>query len=136
MSGFTPSLERLIEQFARLPSVGKKSAQRLAFHILNMSNEEAKKFTDGEVSINQYCYAGPKPQSKIAAIIMIADGSEAASRSLADRSKESVERVVHKLVNERMELGQFDECEITLKELNIIIHNQEIIIKSHIIYYF
>ncbi|MBQ8763284.1 MAG: recombination protein RecR [Clostridia bacterium] len=46
MSGFTPSLERLIEQFARLPSVGKKSAQRLAFHILNMSEEEAKKFTD------------------------------------------------------------------------------------------
>ena len=57
-----------------------------------------------------------------AAIIMIADGSEAASRSLADRSKESVERVVHKLVNERMELGQFDECEITLKELNIIMN--------------
>ena len=46
MSGFTPSLERLIEQFARLPSVGKKSAQRLAFHILNMTEEEAKKFTD------------------------------------------------------------------------------------------
>ncbi len=46
MSGFTPSLERLIEQFARLPSVGKKSAQRLAFHVLNMSPEEAKKFTD------------------------------------------------------------------------------------------
>lgn len=46
MSGFTPSLERLIEQFARLPSVGKKSAQRLAFHILNMTDEQAKKFTD------------------------------------------------------------------------------------------
>lgn len=46
MSGFTPSLERLIEQFARLPSVGKKSAQRLAFHILNMSEDDAKKFTD------------------------------------------------------------------------------------------
>lgn len=46
MSGFTPSLERLIEQFARLPSVGKKSAQRLAFHVLNMSEDEAKRFTD------------------------------------------------------------------------------------------
>ena len=46
MSGFTPSLERLIEQFARLPSVGKKSAQRLAFHILNMSEDDAKRFTD------------------------------------------------------------------------------------------
>lgn len=46
MSGYTPSLEQLIEQFARLPSVGKKSAQRLAFHILNMSDAEAQKFTD------------------------------------------------------------------------------------------
>jgi recombination protein RecR len=46
MSGYTPSLERLIEQFAKLPSVGKKSAQRLAFHMLNMSDADAKKFTD------------------------------------------------------------------------------------------
>ncbi len=46
MSGFTPSLDALIEQFARLPSVGRKSAQRLAFHILGMSDADAKKFTD------------------------------------------------------------------------------------------
>ena len=45
MSGFTPSLEQLIEQFARLPSVGRKSAQRLAFHILSMTDGEAEKFT-------------------------------------------------------------------------------------------
>lgn len=45
MGSFTPSLEQLIEQFARLPSVGRKSAQRLAFHILNMTDEQAEKFT-------------------------------------------------------------------------------------------
>lgn len=83
---------------------------------------KAKKFTDGEVDIAQFCYAGPKPQTKIAAIIMIADGCEAAARSLQDRSRENVKQVVRNIVNERMELGQFDECEITLKELNIIIH--------------
>lgn len=83
--------------------------------------DKAKKYTDGEVSINQYCYSGPKPQSKIAAIIMIADGCEAATRTLADRSKESVESAVKKIVQNRMDLGQFDDCEITLKELNIII---------------
>ncbi len=57
MSGFTPSLERLIEQFARLPSVGKKSAQRLAFHLLDMSEEDVKKFvgaiTDARSSIKK-----------------------------------------------------------------------------------
>ena len=46
MSGFTPSLDKLIEQFAKLPSVGKKSAQRLAFHILAMSDADAKAFTE------------------------------------------------------------------------------------------
>ena len=45
MGSFTPSLEQLIEQFAKLPSVGRKSAQRLAFHILDMSDAEAEKFT-------------------------------------------------------------------------------------------
>ncbi len=84
--------------------------------------DKAKKFTDGEVDIAQYCYPGPKPQTKIAAIIMIADGCEAVTRTLVDRSRDSVKKAVKKIVNSRMELGQFDECEITLKELNIIIN--------------
>ncbi len=84
--------------------------------------DKAKKFTDGDVDIAQYCYPGPKPQTKIAAIIMIADGCEAVARTLKDRSRESVKEAVKKIVNSRMELGQFNECEITLKELNIIIN--------------
>ncbi len=84
--------------------------------------DKAKKFTDGEVSIANFSYQGVKPQTKIAAIIMIADGCEAAVRTLKDRSREKVTEVVNKIVNDRMQLGQFDECEITIKELNIIIH--------------
>ena len=84
--------------------------------------DKAKKFTDGEVDVKQYCYTGPKPQTKIAAIIMIADGCEAATRTVKDRSRENVKKVVRNIVNERMQMGQFDECEITIKELNIIIH--------------
>ena len=84
--------------------------------------DKAKKFTDGEVDINQFSYTGPKPQTKIAAILMIADGAEAATRTLKDRSREKVTTVVRKLVSDRMKLGQFDECEITLKELSIIIN--------------
>ena len=82
---------------------------------------KAKKFTDGEVNISEFSYSGPKPQTKIAAIIMIADGCEAAVRTLKERSREKVSDVVRKIVNDRMELGQFDECEITIKELNILI---------------
>lgn len=46
MDGFTSSLERLIDQFARLPSIGKKSAQRLAFHMLSLSDQDAEQFID------------------------------------------------------------------------------------------
>jgi putative nucleotidyltransferase with HDIG domain len=81
---------------------------------------KAKKFTDGEVDVKQYCYAGPKPQSKIAAIVMIADGCEAVIRTLKDRSRENVLKTVNKIIDDRMDLGQFDECEITIKELDII----------------
>lgn len=83
---------------------------------------KAQKYTDGKVDLEQFSYAGPKPSTKIAAIIMIADGCEAAARTLQDRSRENVKNVVRKIVNERMQLGQFDDCEITLKEINIIIH--------------
>lgn len=83
---------------------------------------KAKKLTDGEVPVSNFCYSGPKPQTKIAVIIMIADGAEAAVRSLKERTRESVTGVVRKIVSQRMQLGQFDECEITLHELNIIIN--------------
>lgn len=46
MSFFPSSLENLIDKFASLPGVGKKSAQRLAFHILSLSDSEANSFAD------------------------------------------------------------------------------------------
>lgn len=46
MTGFTPSLENLIDHFASLPSIGRKSAQRLAFHILSMSDKETDEFIE------------------------------------------------------------------------------------------
>lgn len=46
MQYFPPTLEKLVEQFARLPGVGKKSAQRLAFFVLSLPDEEAAAFAD------------------------------------------------------------------------------------------
>ena len=46
MSEFSPSIEKLIENFEKLPSIGHKTAQRLAFHMLDIPEEEAKEFTD------------------------------------------------------------------------------------------
>lgn len=46
MKFFAPPVERLIEEFARLPGIGQKTAQRLAFHVLDMSKEDAQHFAD------------------------------------------------------------------------------------------
>ncbi len=81
---------------------------------------KARQFTDGEVDVENFCYAGPKPQTKIAAIIMISDACEAAVRILKERTRENVDGVVEKIIDERLKLQQFDECEITMKELSII----------------
>ena len=50
MEYFPAPLEKLVEQFARLPGIGGKSAQRLAFHVLGMSGEEAQEFADAIVT--------------------------------------------------------------------------------------
>ena len=81
---------------------------------------KALKMSDGELNIENYSYSGPTPESKIAAIIMIADSSEAATRTLPDRSPEKVEEFVRTLIEERLDMGQFDNCNITMRELTII----------------
>ncbi len=81
---------------------------------------KALKMSDGELNIENYSYAGPIPESKIAALIMIADASEAAVRTLPDRSPEKIEAFVRGIIEERLDLGQFDNCNITMRELTVI----------------
>ncbi len=81
---------------------------------------KALKMSDGELNIENYSYSGPIPESKIAALIMIADSAEAAIRTLADRSPERIEAFVRGIIEERLDLGQFDNCNITMRELTII----------------
>ena len=50
---FPRPLEKLVEQFARLPGIGSKSAQRLAFHVLNLPMEQAQAFADAILEAKQ-----------------------------------------------------------------------------------
>ncbi|MGN1066812.1 MAG: HDIG domain-containing metalloprotein, partial [Candidatus Fimimonas sp.] len=79
---------------------------------------KAQKYTDGDLPYDGYCYDGPKPTSKISAILMICDASEAALRASGDKSK--AEKIVDGIVNERIAFEQFSECDITMKEIDII----------------
>lgn len=81
---------------------------------------KAMRLSGGEADIGDYSYLGPTPRSRIAAIIMIADASEAATRALKDRSPEKVERTIRTIIEERMDLDQFADCDITIRDLSVI----------------
>lgn len=70
-----------------------------------------------ELPEEQYRYTGPKPQSREIAIIMVADSLEAAVRSMQSPSTEKIRKMVDSITEDKLKDGQFDECDITLKEL-------------------
>lgn len=72
------------------------------------------------VNIADFRYPGPKPQTKEAAILMLADGAEASVRSLEDRSEENIRAIIKKIIDTVVADGQFDECNLTLHELTLI----------------
>ena len=81
---------------------------------------KAMRLSGGEADVGDYSYLGPTPRSRIAAIIMIADASEAATRALKDRSPEKVEHTIRTIIEERMDLDQFADCDITIRDLSVI----------------
>lgn len=88
--------------------------------VLKYFYDKARRMTDGEVDPDFYRYKGNKPTTKIAAIIMICDGSEAAIRAMPSPNMDKVSALVESIINDRIEDGQFDNCEITMKDLAII----------------
>lgn len=73
-----------------------------------------------EVIAEKFRYEGPKPQSKEAAIVMLADAVEAGVRSLSKPSANRVETMIRRMVKEKLEDGQLDQCDLTLKEIDKI----------------
>lgn len=69
---------------------------------------------------SEFRYPGPKPRTKEAAIVMLVDTSESAVRSLAEVTPTKIEAVVHNMAMKRLQDGQFDECDLSLRELSQI----------------
>jgi hypothetical protein len=67
-----------------------------------------------------YSYTGPPPQSKESAIVMLADSCEAVVRAAGDRGPEQVNDAVDGVFAERLAEGQLDECDITMRELQVV----------------
>jgi len=72
------------------------------------------------VDERKFRHAGPKPQSREAALLMLADGVEASVRSLASRDEPAIRQMVTRIIEERVVDGQFDECDLTLRDLDRI----------------
>ena len=73
-----------------------------------------------EVKEEDFRYPGPKPQTKEAGLVMLADMVEAASRSVVEPTPSRIQGVVQKIINKAFSDGQLDECELTLKDLHEI----------------
>lgn len=72
------------------------------------------------ITEEEFRYPGPKPQSKEAAIISIADSVEAAVRSMHNPNPERIEKLVRAIISDKLQDNQFSECDLTFKELNNI----------------
>ena len=67
-----------------------------------------------------YRYPGPKPQSREAGLLMLADGVEATTRAERPATPEAIRKIIDRIVNERLRDGQLDECDLTLRDIQKI----------------
>lgn len=81
---------------------------------------KAQSLTESEISKANFQYEGPKPTSKIAAIVMICDVVEAASRARAVADVTELRALVNSVIQDKVQEGQFSDCNITFQDLEII----------------
>ena len=77
-------------------------------------------FPEEEVDIQDFTYPGPKPYSKETAILMMADSSEAAARSIKNPTSENIDALIEKIINKQISADQYVNADITFKEINQI----------------
>lgn len=85
------------------------------FYHKALENDRTETVTEEE-----FRYEGPRPKTRSAAIVMLADAVEAAVRSLQSPTQGRVEGLVRKIIKDKLNDGQLEECDLTFKDLNII----------------
>ena len=97
--------------------IGQHHGTSLVKYFYHKAKETEKENT---VKEEDYRYDGSKPQSKEAAIIMMADSVEAAVRSMKQTTPGKIEGMVRNILKDRLHEGQLDECDLTFKDLDKI----------------
>lgn len=105
----------------------------LVEYFYERANEDSQANPDGAtIDENAFRYPGPKPQTKEAGILMLADAVESASRVLVEPTPSRIESLVEDIAMKRLLDGQLDECGLTLQEVRIV---QDSLVKSLIAVY-
>ncbi|XZM77927.1 HD family phosphohydrolase [Clostridium perfringens] len=73
-----------------------------------------------EVKEEDFKYPGPKPMSKEQGIVMLADSTEAAVRSINEPTEEKIEKMVNNIIDDKLATGQLDNCDLTLRDISKI----------------
>lgn len=107
-------LPNIIKDFI-LTHHGKSMAK---YFYIKYKNEHP----DEEVDESIFEYPGPNPFTREQAILMMADTTEAASRSLDEYTEESISNMVNKLIDEKVASGYFTECPITFRDISVAKH--------------
>ena len=105
----------------------------LVGYFFDRASRQSQEDPNGRpVEESAFRYPGPKPQSKEAGILMLSDAVESASRTLVDPTPSRIENLVHQIVEQRLEDGQFDESGMNFRELRTV---EKSLIKSLIAIY-
>lgn len=86
------------------------------FYLTVKNNSE----NPGEVKEEDFKYPGPKPMSKEQGIVMLADSTEAAVRSINEPTEEKIEKMVNNIIDDKLASGQLDNCDLTLRDISKI----------------
>jgi putative nucleotidyltransferase with HDIG domain len=90
----------------------------LIYYFYRRALEEVEE--EGQLKEEGFRYPGPRPHSRETAVALLADSSEAAVRTLKEKSPARIQEVVRRIINNKFIDGQLDECDLTLKDLNRI----------------
>jgi putative nucleotidyltransferase with HDIG domain len=105
-----------------IPFIQQHHGTTLIEYFFDKAKKQHDQFAPNspDVSEMQFRYAGPKPRTKEIAILMLADAAESASRTLEEPTPAALEKLVHNLAMKRLLDGQFDDCDLTMRELELI----------------
>ena len=121
----------LADEIKLVPEVRDLIPQHHGTRMMKYFYEKARDAADGkdrQVNENDFRYPGPRPQRKEAAILMLADQVEAAARTLQDPNPSQIRGLIRRLIQVNIQERQFDECDITMKDLDKILRAFERVI--------